>query len=106
MTADSYYRCLGPLRYAFFLLTSPLQYIADYPMQLMHTGGAAFRSKQVLMDENDALHRKQLFIQEKLQRLNVIHHENTQLKAILSLADVLGRRSVAARILAIDTSRA
>ena len=106
MTADSYYRCLGPLRYAFFLLTSPLQYIADYPMQLMHTGGAVFRSKQVLMDENDALHRKQLFIQEKLQRLNVIHHENTQLKAILSLADVLGRRSVAARILAIDTSRA
>lgn len=87
-------------------MASPLHYASDYPVRLLHTGRALLLDKQVLMDENDALHHEHLRLQGRLQRLKAIRHENTELKGLLALSDISGRRSVGARVLAIDTNSA
>ena len=102
--ADSHYRCAEPLRRAFSWLASPLQYISDYPMHMIDSGRALILTKQQLINENDALHHEHLFLQKKLQRLQTIRHENTELKGLLALSDISGWRSIGARVLAIDSN--
>ena len=106
IVADFHYRCIDRLRLVFSILASPLHYASDYPVRLMHTGKALLLDKQVLMNENDSLHHQHLRLQARLQRFNSIRHENTELKGLLALSDLSGRRSMGARVLAIDTNSA
>lgn len=61
-------------------------------------------SKNQLMHKNNRLALKQLFLQEELQQMQVLRYENKKLKELLALSEVTGQKSMAARVLSLDTN--
>ena len=106
MIADARYHSVNGLRQAFALVTSPLQYISDYPLRSLAWSRALVSSKQRLLDENNALRQAQVLLKEKLQRTQTIQTENKQLKSLLSLADWSAFKIHAAQVLSMDLNSA
>ncbi len=104
MIADYHYRCLDSVRSGFSLLVAPLQYLVDYPVRMMGWTRSLVSAKKSLIDENIQLRYQQIMLEAKLQKLLVLSHENSQLKALLSASSAAEMRAIAAQILAVDTT--
>lgn len=104
MIADGHYHITSPLRHFFSYITIPLQFIADVPTRLSEEVKFLWVTKQALKDENYRLKVKHLILQEELQHLQNLRYENTKLKALLSLTEVIDQKSIAARVMSVDTN--
>lgn len=106
MISDYHYQYLGTLRSSFSLVVSPLQYAVDYPVRVVGWVQSLVSSKKSLIDENIRLRYKQAMLEAELQKLLVIQRENSQLKELLLTSSKADMRTMAAQILAVDTSAA
>jgi rod shape-determining protein MreC len=104
--ADAHYHCMTALRHVVTLVTSPLQYVSDYPLRSLAWLENVFSSKQALLNENTLLRQQQLLLNEQLQRMHAVRQENQHLKDLLSLADFSSFKLHAATILAMDVNSA
>ncbi len=104
MIADYHYHSLNQIRSGVSFLVSPLQYIVDYPVQIMEDIGAIVKTKKKLINENIKLKYQQTMLEAQLQKLLVIHNENLQLKELLSASSSVQMKAIAAEILAVDTT--
>lgn len=104
MVADAHYHAFNKLRSGLSLLTSPVQYLVDYPVRVMGWVGSLFSTKQSLIDENMQLRYHQMVLEAQLQKLKLLTHENSQLKALLSASSSAQMNAMAAQILAVDTT--
>jgi rod shape-determining protein MreC len=104
--ADARYHCMSPVREIFSFVSSPLHYISDFPARFFTWGETLWMSKQELIRDNNRLNLNQLFLNEKLQHMQGLWHENEKLKALLALSEVTERKAVAARVLSLDTNHA
>ena len=103
MVADYHFRYLETFRSSFALLVSPVQYVVDYPVRIIGWVQSLVGSKKALVDENMQLRYQQTMLESKLQKLMMIRHENSQLKALLNASDQSEMATMAAQILAVDT---
>lgn len=104
MYADYHYKYLSSLRYAFSVLVLPLQYTVDYPIRIFNGLQAMLSAKSSLINENIKLHYQQTMLEAQLQRLMAIQEENSDLKALLLASSRAKMKTMAAEILAVDTS--
>lgn len=104
MFSDYHYRYLNVVRSGFSLLVTPLQYVVDYPVRVVGWVQSLVSTKKKLVNENVELRYKQTMLEAQLQNLLVLKEENSQLKELLSTASKAKMRSMAAQILAVDTS--
>lgn len=104
MLADYQYQSLTGLRSVLSSMVFPLQYAIDYPIKLVKSGRDLLASKQALINENKQLHDEQTRLQIQLQQFRLIRNENAQLKELLLASPSMNMRSMAAKILAVDTS--
>lgn len=103
MIADSHYRYLDSLRSGFSLFIAPIQYTVDYPVRIIGSIKSLFNSKKALLDENMQLRYEHTMLEAQLQKLLVIRHENSELKALLQASSKVAMQAMAAQILAVDT---
>lgn len=106
MFFDYHYRCLETLRSGFGLLVAPLQYAVDYPVRVVGWVQSQVSSRKALIDENMQLHYRQTILEAELQTLLAMKDENSRLRELLLTASNARSRSMAAQILAVDTSSA
>ena len=104
MIADVHYPALGQLRHGFSLLVSPIQYAVDYPVRVIGWVRSLMSTKKSLIDENMQLRYQQTMLEAQLQKLMLIRTENSQLKELLSASSSATTHTMAAQILAVDTS--
>jgi rod shape-determining protein MreC len=102
--SDYHYRYLDNVRSGFSLIVSPLQYAVDYPVRVIGWVQSLVSAKKALIDENMRLRYRQMMLEAELQKLLVIQKENSQLKELLQTSSQANMSTMAAQLLAVDTS--
>ncbi|MBA2648119.1 MAG: rod shape-determining protein MreC [Legionella sp.] len=106
MFSDYRYHYLDSVRSGFSLVVSPLQYLVDYPVRVVGWIQSLVSTKKVLIDENIRLRYQETMLEAELQKLLMIQKENSQLKELLLTSSKADTHTMAAQILAVDTSDA
>ena len=104
MIADFHYQSLGQVRRGFSLLVAPVQYAVDYPVRIIGWARLLMSTKKSLIDENMQLRYQQTMLEAQLQKLMMMRTENSQLKQLLSASASATPHTMAAQILAVDTT--
>ncbi len=104
MIVDSRDRSLNGLRKVFSGMIVPLQFAVDYPVRIVGWSHSLMGSKKALVDENMRLRYQQTMLEAQLQKFLALRDENSELKSLLSASSSAQMRSMAARILAVDTT--
>jgi rod shape-determining protein MreC len=104
MVVDCRDRSLPWLRNIFTGMMVPVQFAVDYPVQVVAWSRSLIGSKKALVDENMRLRYQQTVLEARLQKFLALRNENSELKSLLSASSSAQMRSMAARILAVDTS--
>jgi len=106
MLADYHDHCMRPVRRAMSALMAPLQFAVDYPGRIIGWSHSLMSSKKMLIDENLQLRYQQTVLESQLQKFLALRNENVELKALLSASSSDKYHTMAAQILAVDTSGA
>lgn len=104
MMVDCRDRSLPWVRTAFTGMMMPVQFSVDYPLRIVAWGHSLMSSKKTLVDENMRLRYQQTLLEAQLQKFLALRNENSELKSLLSASSSAQMRSMAARILAVDTT--
>lgn len=103
MTLDHREQHLEVVRNALSTLLYPVQMVAQAPFEIADWVSSSFESRSALLDENQRLREKQLFINAQLQKLTALEAENRRLRALLeSTINVSAERVLIAEILTVD----
>jgi rod shape-determining protein MreC len=102
MVADHRYDHLSSLRSALSFLTYPLQLLAESPVTLTHWVGRTLSSRKTLRSENRRLHRQNLALRGRLQKLTALEAENVRLRGLLESSFKVGDRVLVAELMAVD----
>ncbi|MDF1646318.1 MAG: rod shape-determining protein MreC [Legionellaceae bacterium] len=95
---------IAPIHRIVSSLAYPFQYVADTPSRLITWSRVFWGTKQALFDEARALYEEQLHLKVALQQLSAIQNENAVLKSLLTLADTSKHQTMAAEVLAFETT--
>ncbi|HBC72085.1 MAG TPA: rod shape-determining protein MreC [Coxiellaceae bacterium] len=87
------------LRSQVSFIVIPIQYAVNWPVELAHILKDNFVSKQIIFEENNQLRTELLQINAKLQRLDFLEHENSQLRVLLNSSKPGKSKIVAAQLL-------
>jgi len=99
---DHRYGQLDGLRTVLSAVVAPLHYLADLPSTLSRTLEKRFSDKAVLRQENARLHRENLILQARLQKLEALEMENIRLRDLLDSSFKIGNRVLIAELLSVD----
>lgn len=86
------------------VIVSPIQYVANLPVQTFEQLQATFMSHGALLKENARLKTQQLILVSQVQKLLAIEKENDQLKALVSATTSVHDKVVLAQLLAVNTN--
>ncbi len=95
---------LRPVHSALSVVAAPLQYLANWPTQMISTVRSDLTSHHQLLQENAKLRSQQLILQTQLQQMLALEQENRELRALLNAAPrTHSDRVLAAGLLDITT---
>jgi rod shape-determining protein MreC len=83
-------------------IASPLQYVVNWPIDMIHSIQSNFTRHFVLQANYQHLQEKQLLLEARLQRLESLEKENQQLRALLGSASQISGKVLVAQLLAVD----
>lgn len=83
MVLDGRYAYVAKLRSTLLYLTSPIQYVVNWPVSTYQRISQSVTAHQTLLDENIQLKYQQVLLKGKLQRLLSLQKENSQLRKLL-----------------------
>lgn len=83
-------------------LMSPIQYLANLPGLMLSESAQRLTSHQELLEENEKLTNQLLLMSEKLQRFDVLAHENEQLRQLLEVPLRNNAHKMVAELMAVD----
>lgn len=104
MMVDCRDRSLPWVRTLFSGVMMPVQYAVDYPLRIVAWGHSLISAKKDLVNENMRLRYQQTVLEAQLQKFLALRNENSELKSLLLASSSAQMRSMAARILAVDTT--
>jgi len=84
------------------IVVLPIQYIVNWPIQIVHSTAMRLTTQQKLLEDNAKLRARQLLLQAKLQKLLVLERENAQLRELLKSTEHLGGHVLVGQILAVS----
>lgn len=85
-------------------LVSPLQYLADLPGVILNWSTTRLASHQRLLQENAALVRNGILMNEKLQRFELLKIENDRLRTLLGSPVQQDVHKMIAELMAVDNN--
>jgi rod shape-determining protein MreC len=104
MMIDCRDRSLPWVRTIFTGIMMPVQFAVDYPLRVIAWSHSVMSSKKDLVNENIRLRYQQTVLEAELQKFLALRNENSELKSLLSASSSAQMRTMAARILAVDTT--
>ena len=104
MLADYHDHSMRSVRRAMSALIAPLQFAVDYPGRMIGWSHSLMSSKKMLINENMQLRYQQTVLESQLQKFLALRNENVELKGLLSASSSDKYHTMAAQILAVDTS--
>lgn len=102
MTLDHRYHHLDAVRSAFSVALYPLQYAMTLPVDFAHWLSDRMATREALQEQNEALRRRELVQQLRLQRYAALEAENARLRALLDASRRVGERVLIAELLSVD----
>ena len=84
MILDLRYAYVVKVRSALLYITSPIQYLVDWPIKTYHSLTQSVTSQKSLVNENIELRYQQVLLKGKLQRFISLKKENKQLRELLA----------------------
>jgi len=94
--------CFTSLRTNFLpFMTAPLSRMINWPIDLVQTLSWGLVNKQFLLKENADLRSELLLAKTKLQRLDFLEQENSQLRVLLNSSKQLKTKFLAAQLSAV-----
>ena len=91
-----------PVRSFLSTVVTPMEYMVDWPMEIMDWAKSSVSSRRALVEKNAHLQAQQLFLRGQLQRLVHLEKENTQLRHLLGTTTEGSEEMRAARLLAVS----
>lgn len=96
---DYRFDCFSELRLKASFAAVVMQRVVNFPVALYHQIAKNFISKREIITENSRLNSELLANNVKLQRLNYLEHENSQLRVLLNYSKQITSRSMTAQLL-------
>lgn len=104
MFVDLRFDYLAPVRSALFTLAAPIQYLVNWPVNLVNWAQSSISSHQALLAENAHLKEQLLLSQTRLLRLMSVEGENHELRALLRSSGRTDGKVLAAQLLSVSTN--
>lgn len=101
MVIDKRWDGFVSVRAALSLPIAPLQYIVNWPTQIIDTVKITISSHDDLVNENLRLKADQLLIKSQLQRLLAVESENNYLKSLLQSSKQVKGKTLIAELLSV-----
>lgn len=102
MTLDHRQHHLEGIRAGLSVVVYPLQYLIDLPFAIGGWMSENLATRTTLLDDNSALHAKQLVLQFKLQKFEALESENLRLRSLLQSSSRKWERVLIAELLQVD----
>lgn len=102
MIVDHRQQHLESVRSILSTVTYPLQYAANLPLAAGYWASEAFATRTRLQEENRELHRENLLLQGRQQKLAALEAENMRLRDLLDSSFKIGDRVLIAELVAVD----
>lgn len=102
MTFDHRYHQLEAVRNALSTLIYPLQYGIQLPFEMGEHLSRSLASHRELLEENNRLLQKQMFINAQVQKLAALETENRRLRMLLESSVNIRERVLIAELLTMD----
>jgi len=102
MTADHRMQYLDSVRTIISVLVYPIQYLVSFPTSASSWMGDNLQSRESLLDENQKLTSKNLFLEVQMQKYVSLEIENMRLRHLLDASERLTDRVLTAELLAVD----
>lgn len=103
MVMDKRLESFSSIRSALSLPLAPLQYIVNWPTQIVASLKVALSTHDNLIKENLRLKTDELLLRSQLQRLLAIESENNYLKSLLQSSKQIKGKTLIAELLAVDS---
>ncbi len=102
MIVDHRQHHLEAVRSLLSTVTYPLQFVANLPIAIGYWASETFATRTHLQEENRELHRENLLLQGRQQKLAALEAENMRLRDLLDSSFKLGDRVLIAELIAVD----
>jgi len=102
MVMDRRFQHLSTLRTTLAVLVYPIQALADVPLRWVQDAKGRLADERCLREENAGLHRENLLLAARVQRLASLEAENMRLRDLLGSSFKVGERVMIAEILSVD----
>ncbi len=103
MTLDHRTDELEPVRSVLGLIVYPIQYMVNLPTQWGYWASDNLAQRGALIEQNQALRKKALLLEARLQKLASLARENARLRRLLASADRFQEeRVLVAELVAVD----
>lgn len=89
------------IRFVLDAVVTPIQYIVDWPFELMGTIASNLSAHNSLVEENASLKVQQLLLKSQLQKLSAIEKENNKIRALVASTPKSSTKVAVARVLAV-----
>ena len=103
MVMDKRIDTFAQIRATLSMPLAPLQYVVNWPAQIVNHLQTAFSSHDSLVKENFDLKTEQLLLKAQIQRSAALESENNQLKALLRSSTEIQGKVLVARLMSVDT---
>jgi rod shape-determining protein MreC len=102
IVGDHRYQHLDVLRSSLSVVVYPLHYLAGLPATLARKIQGRMATEEELRGQNRSLHRDNLLLKARLQRLEALEAENRRLRDLLRSSFKIGDRVLIAELVSVD----
>lgn len=101
---DQHFDYSNRVRLGLSYITGPIQYLIALPGEWLSGSRTYFATRDQLIDDKQALEKKLLVVETKLQRMQALEVENQRLRALLGSSLPVARQLLVAKILRLDNN--
>ncbi|PID43169.1 MAG: rod shape-determining protein MreC [Gammaproteobacteria bacterium] len=102
MIMDYRFERVSIIRHAISTLITPVQWVSDLPASALNWGGSSIKTREQLLDENDALQVQIAVLERKLQRLVFLAAENNRLRELLNASSVVEDSVIVSEMIGVN----
>ncbi len=102
MVMDYRFERVSLLRSAIGTLMTPVQWMSDLPASFLNWGGSTIKTREQLLDENDALQVQIAVLERKLQRMLFLAAENNRLRELLNASSLVEDSVIVSELIGIN----
>ncbi|PIE42850.1 MAG: rod shape-determining protein MreC [Gammaproteobacteria bacterium] len=102
MVMDYRFERVAIVRHVVSTFLTPVQWASDLPASALDWGGSSLKTREQLLDENDALQVQIAVLERKIQKLVFLAAENNRLRELLNASSVVEDSVIVSEMIGIN----